>query len=60
MPYILVKNVQDSLYLFWHKRGGLVVQVSFQSIARFAVVRQMAPRPSGLSAAMENDTVAAI
>ena len=38
------------------KSGGLVVQVSFKSVARFTVIRQMAPRiPSGLSAAMENE-----
>jgi len=38
----------------WRKRGGLVVQVSFQSVAHFTIVRQMAPLPSGLNAAMEN------
>jgi len=54
-PYILVKNTQVSFYLFWRKRGGLVVQVSFRSVARFTVVRQTAPLPRGLSAATEND-----
>ena len=48
------------LYPFWRKRGGLAVQVSFKSVARFTIVRQMAPLPSGLSAAMENDVIAAV
>jgi len=32
----------------------------FKSIARFTIVRQMAPLPSGLNAAIENDVTAAI
>jgi len=52
--------MQLYLYPFLRKRGGLVVQVSFKSVARFTTIRQMAPRvPSGFSA-MENDAIAAI
>ena len=55
------KNAQVFLYLFSRKSGELVVQVSFNGVARFTIVRQMAPRvPSVLSAAMENDAVAAV
>ena len=61
MPYILVKNVQVSLYPFLRKRGRLMVQVSVKSIARFTVIRQMALQVrSGLSATMENDAIAAV
>jgi len=49
--------MQVFLYQFWKKHGGLVAQVSFQGVARFTVVHQMAPLPSGLSAATENDVV---
>jgi len=48
-----------SLFPFNRKRGGHDVQVSFQSVARFTVVRQMAPLQSGLNAAMENNVIAA-
>jgi len=48
-----------SLFPFHRKRGGHDVQVSFQSVARFTIVRQMAPLPSGLNAAMENNVIAA-
>jgi len=39
------------------KRGGLVVEVLFKSVARFTIVRQMAPLPSVFSAAVENDVI---
>ena len=42
------------------KRGGLVVQVSFTSVARFTIVRQMAPLPSVLNAAVDTDALAVI
>ena len=42
-PYIVVKNTQVFLYPFLRMRGGVVVQVSFKSVARFTIVRQMAP-----------------
>jgi len=48
-----------SLFPFNRKRGGHDVQVSFQSVARFTVVRQMALLQSGLNAAMENNVIAA-
>jgi len=46
IAHILLKNTQVSFYPFWRKRGGLV-QVSFRSVARFTIVRQMALLPSG-------------
>jgi len=57
----VVKNAQVSLYPFLRKRGGLVVQVLFKSVAGFTIIHQMALQvPSRLSAAMENDTIAAV
>jgi len=55
-----VKNTQVFHDPFWRKRGGLVVRVSFQSVARFTIVRQMASLPSGLGAAIENDAITVI
>ena len=52
--------MQVFLCPFWKKHGGLVAQVSFQYVAHFTIVHQMAPLPSGLSAATENDVIAAI
>ena len=44
-----------SIYQFRRKRGGLVVQVSFKSVARFTIIRQMASRVlNGLGAAVES------
>jgi len=65
LSYILVKNTQASFTDFLRKCGGLVVQVSFMSLVHFTIIRQMAPwvlgrLPSGLSADVENDAIAAI
>ena len=49
--------MQFCLYPCRRKRGELV-KVSFQSIHSFTIIRQMAPLPSWLSAAMENDVIA--
>ena len=58
---MLVKSTQVSLYPFLTKRRGLVVQVSYKSIACFTIICQMTLRiPIGLSAAMENDAITAI
>jgi len=36
------------------------VQVLFKRVSHFTIVHQMVPLPSGLSAAIDNDTIAAV
>ena len=53
-------NMQVSLYPFQRKCGRHVVpvQVSDRSVARFTIIHQIAPLPSGLTAAVENGVIA--
>jgi len=54
------KKYASLFYPFRGKQGELVVQVSFQSIVRVTIIRQMAPLSSRLGAAVENGVIAAI
>ena len=53
--------MQVPLDPFLRKLGRHIVLVSFKSVTRFTVIRQMAVRvQSRLSAAIENDAIASV